>query len=291
MDASRREKRLHGTAEFPFQIYPRGAKDSLFIPYHWHPEPEIITVITGEVGLTIAENQYVGQKGDVFFVNVEQLHEIRGGQESTFRAYVFPLDSLEFQRTDFAQSEILGPLASRKLVFPTELRSGQPGCAGIRETLALIERTFHAQNPGYQLMVKAGLLQIIAMTAANDLLSLRLVPPRIDYRAQTLKSIVEYINTHFTEPIRLAEISAHFGMSQQYFCTFFKANLGKTLVQHVNFLRIEQASRLLRETDRSIMDIALSVGFENFSYFIKRFREVFNCTPSQYRLNFMRMNQ
>ena len=91
MDASRREKRLHGTAAFPFQIYPRGPKDSLFIPYHWHPELEIITVTEGEVGLTIAENQYVGQKGDVFFVDVEQLHEIRGGQCGMFRAYVFPV--------------------------------------------------------------------------------------------------------------------------------------------------------------------------------------------------------
>ena len=60
-------------------------------------------------------------------------------------------------------------------------------------------------------------------------------------------------------------------------------------MQHINFLRIEQASRLLRETDRAVMDIALSVGFENFSYFIKRFREVFGCTPSQYRKELSRM--
>lgn len=289
MDASRREKRLHGTAAFPFQIYPRGPKDSLFIPYHWHPELEIITVTDGEVGLTIAEKQYVGQKGDVFFVDVEQLHEIRGGQCGMFRAYVFPLDSLEFQRMDLAQSELLGPLALRQLVFKTELRRGQPGNAGIVETLGMIERAFQAKNAGYQLMVKAGLLQIVAMAAAGDILHKRAVQPQGDYRAQTLKSIVEYLNEHFTESLRLSDVAARFGLSPQYFCTYFKENLGKTLVQHINFLRIEQASRLLRETDRAIMDIALSVGFENFSYFIKRFREVFGCTPSQYRKDLNRM--
>ena len=54
-------------------------------------------------------------------------------------------------------------------------------------------------------------------------------------------------------------------------------------MQHLNFLRIERASRLLRETDQPIMEIGFAVGFENFSYFIKRFRAVFGCTPSAYR--------
>lgn len=289
MDASRREKRSHGTIGFPFQIYPRGPKDNLFVPYHWHPELEIITVISGEVGITIGENQYVGQKGDIFFVDVEQLHEIRGGPGNLFRAYVFPLDSLQFQRTDLAQSELLAPLAARELKFRTALHSDQPGCAGIREAFGLIERAYAAKGTGYQLMVKAALLEIVAIAAANGILEHRAARQPGDYRAQTLKSIVEYLNAHFTEPIRLNDVAARFGLSPQYFCTFFKDNLGKTLVQHVNFLRIEQASRLLRETDLPIMDIAFSVGFENFSYFIKRFREVFGCTPSQYRKNLSRM--
>jgi AraC-like DNA-binding protein len=290
MNASKREKRSHGTVGFPFQIYPRGPKDNLFVPYHWHPELEIITVISGEVGITIGENQYVGQTGDIFFVDLEQLHEIRGGQDGLFRAYVFPLDSLQFQRTDLAQSELLAPLAARELKFRTELRCGEPGGAGIREAFGMIERACAAKGMGYQLMVKAALLQIVAIAAANGLLEHRMVRQTSDYRAQTLKSIVEYLNEHFTEQIRLGEVAAKFGLSPQYFCTFFKDNLGKTLVQHVNFLRIEKASGLLRETDMPIMDIAFSVGFENFSYFIKRFREVFGCTPSQYRKNLSRLS-
>ena len=154
----------------------------------------------------------------------------------------------------------------------------------------MIERACAAKGMGYQLMVKAALLQIVAIAAATGLLEHRMVRQTSDYRAQTLKSIVEYLNEHFTEQIRLGEVAAKFGLSPQYFCTFFKDNLGKTLVQHVNFLRIEKASGLLRETDMPIMDIAFSVGFENFSYFIKRFREVFGCTPSQYRKNLSRLS-
>ena len=68
MDAARREKKEHGTLAFPFQIYPAldgsEADDSDFIPYHWHPELEIITVDAGHVSLTIADHTYEGTPRD-----------------------------------------------------------------------------------------------------------------------------------------------------------------------------------------------------------------------------------
>ena len=101
MDAARREKKEHGTLAFPFQIYPAldgsEADDSDFIPYHWHPELEIITVDAGHVSLTIADHTYEGTHGDVFFAAGEELHEIRAaGRENQFRSFVFAADFLQF---------------------------------------------------------------------------------------------------------------------------------------------------------------------------------------------------
>ena len=61
----RREQKEHGTREFPFQIYSApDAKDSDLVPYHWHPEVEIITVLQGEVSVTINETV----RGSDFFL-------------------------------------------------------------------------------------------------------------------------------------------------------------------------------------------------------------------------------
>lgn len=91
MDASRLEKRTHGTEGFPFQIYPMsGSQDGDVIPYHWHPELEIIRIVAGQVGLTIADEQYTGLEGDLFFVATGELHEIRSGRGGQFRSFVFP---------------------------------------------------------------------------------------------------------------------------------------------------------------------------------------------------------
>lgn len=284
MDASRREKREHGTQGFPFQIYSAPqAQDSDLVPYHWHPETEIITVLRGMVAVTIADQRYEGREGDVFFVNSGQLHEIRGGVDNRFRAFVFPMDFLQFRRTDLAQSELLGPLEEGRLRLPACV----PGNTGVgRELFDELKKMIRicADQPfGYQLFVKSALLGLIGRLAAAGQLKPCVQQARTEYKVQLLRQIVEYLSAHCTEHLRLADVAAQFGMSPQYFCSFFKENLGRTLVQHVNFLRIERASRLLRETDLAILEISLNVGFDNVSYFIKRFREVYGCTPTSYR--------
>lgn len=287
MDAARRERRLHGTPNFPFQIYPSlndpETQDSDFVPYHWHPELEIIMVDGGTVELTIADRHFSARKGDVFFVGAEKLHEIRAaGPENTFRAFVFPLEFLEFQRADLVQSDYLAPMCAHHLAFPMELRAD---AIGQQEIHAALDRILHLslqRKPGYQIGIKAALLSILSTCAEYGLLENH-ETGKLDYKAQQLKDIVGYLGAHFSERLTLSETAARFGMSPQYFCTFFHENLGRTLTQHINSLRIEQASRILRETDLPIMEVGFSVGFENFSYFIKRFREVYGVSPSAYR--------
>ena len=227
MDAARREKKEHGTLAFPFQIYPAldgsEADDSDFIPYHWHPELEIITVDAGHVSLTIADHTYEGTHGDVFFAAGEELHEIRAaGRENQFRSFVFAADFLQFSRADQSEFALLSPLAEGRLRFGTCIRAGEPGQSEIRA---------------------------------------------------------------LTEPLSLPAVAAEFGLSPQYFSTFFRDNFGRTFTQHINSLRIEQAARLLRETDLPVMEVGFRVGFDNFSYFIKRFRLVYGVSPSHYRKN------
>ena len=288
MDAARREKKEHGTLAFPFQIYPAldGSEedDSDFIPYHWHPELEIITVDAGHVSLTIADHVYEGERGDVFFVAGEEQHEIRAaGQENQFRSFVFAADFLQFARDDQAETELLAPIAEGRLRFATCLRVGTPGQREVRVQLMQIVRACLAQRPGSQLAVKAGLLGIIAACAQNGLLAGRQMQPNEDYKARQLREIVGYLGEHFTERLPLSDVAARFGLSPQYFSSFFREHFGRTFTQHINSLRIEQAARLLRETDLPVMEVGFQVGFDNFSYFIKRFRQVYGVSPSNYR--------
>ena len=281
----RREQKEHGTREFPFQIYSApDAKDSDLVPYHWHPEVEIITVLQGEVSVTIRDEHYTGHRGDVFVVNAGELHEIRGGVGNLFRAFVFPLDFLQFRREDGAQEQWLQPLEKQESHFAAVVDGGTAAGQEIFAELLRIIDADDRRPSGYQLLIKASLLRIVALLAGAELIgSAHESSARPEYQSQMLRDIIEYLNETCTEPVCLPEVAARFGLTPQYFCTFFKEHFGRTLIQHINLLRIQRASRYLRETDLPIMEVGFLVGFENFSYFIKRFREVFACTPTEYR--------
>ena len=223
-------------------------------------------------------------RGDVFFVSGEELHEIRAaGRENQFRSFVFAADFLQFARTDQTETDLLAPIAEGRLRFSTCLRAGAPGQREVRALLAQIVQACQTPRLGSQLAVKAALLGIVAVCARSGLIEGRQMRPNADYKARQLKGIVGYLGEHFAEPLTLSAVAAQFGLSPQYFSTFFRENFGRTFTQHVNSLRIEQAARLLRETDLPVMEIAFNVGFDNFSYFIKRFREVYGVSPSHYR--------
>ena len=286
MDAHRLEKKEHGTRAFPFQIYSAAdTQDSDLVPYHWHPEIEIISVLQGTVDVTIGDEHHVGQPGDIFMVNSGDLHEIRGGVNNLFRAFVFPIDFLQFRWDDVTQSEWMQPLIKHDLHFAVKAAGGTAVGNETWQELTRITDAYDRRPPGYQLLIKASLLRIVALFAGAGMLHATSQSGQPDYQHQTLRHIIEYLNEHYAEPIRLSDVAGQVGLTPQYFCTFFKEHFGRTLIQHINLLRIERASRYLRETDLPIMEIGFLVGFENFSYFIKRFRDVFHCTPTEYRKN------
>ena len=79
------------------------------------------------------------------------------------------------------------------------------------------------------------------------------------------------------------DIAASAGVSQRECLRCFRKNVGCTPFEYLNTYRIQQAAIQLIQTDRSILDIAVSCGFSTGSYFGKKFREVMHCTPREYR--------
>ena len=65
--------------------------------------------------------------------------------------------------------------------------------------------------------------------------------------------------------------------------TVFKAVYGQPIAAHMKHHRMQEAARLLVETERSVGDIAQQVGYENQSKFSKVFRETFQILPTEYR--------
>jgi YesN/AraC family two-component response regulator len=91
------------------------------------------------------------------------------------------------------------------------------------------------------------------------------------------------IATRFREPIGLADLSRELGYSAAYLTNTLRRETGKTVLQWVIHHRLEEAKRLMSETDGSGQQIAQAVGYTNYSHFLRQFRQVHGVTPSAWR--------
>jgi AraC-like DNA-binding protein len=87
----------------------------------------------------------------------------------------------------------------------------------------------------------------------------------------------------YAEPLNVGVIAAVAHVSEAHFIRSFRASFGETPHQYLQRRRVERSMFLLRETDRSVTDICLDVGFMSLGTFSRTFREIVGETPSDYR--------
>lgn len=98
-----------------------------------------------------------------------------------------------------------------------------------------------------------------------------------------LRQITDWMAGHVAEDLNLERLAAQVGVSKFHFHRLFKRAIGVSPVRYHIDLRINVARRLLRETKKSVVDVALDVGYTNPSHFAKLFRRETGLTPSDYR--------
>jgi AraC family transcriptional regulator len=100
-----------------------------------------------------------------------------------------------------------------------------------------------------------------------------------------LLQVLEYINEHLDLDIKLADLAALLDISQFHFSHLFKQAIGTSPYQYLLQQRVERAKHLLKQSERSIAEIALDCGFNSHSHLSKQFRQLTGITPKAYRAN------
>ena len=98
-----------------------------------------------------------------------------------------------------------------------------------------------------------------------------------------IREIITYVEGHFIEQISLQDIADHLGLGKEYFCRFFKKNMGMSFLQYVNEVRVSHIYQDLIQTDAPVYEIAEKNGFHNQKLFNRTFKSVYGCTPSSVR--------
>lgn len=100
----------------------------------------------------------------------------------------------------------------------------------------------------------------------------------------TTAVIKEYIWKHLKEEIKIPQIAEEVHLNSDYMTKLFKKETGMTIKEYLVKKRMERAKELLHSSDRMVSDIAVEIGYDNLSYFIRQFRMYYGVTPKQYQL-------
>src|SRR5687768_6597293 len=87
----------------------------------------------------------------------------------------------------------------------------------------------------------------------------------------------------YAEPLDVRTVAAVAHISEAHFSRTFRAVFGETPNRYLQRRRVERSLFLLRETDRSVTDVCLDVGFNSLGTFSRTFREIMGQSPSEYR--------
>ena len=120
------------------------------------------------------------------------------------------------------------------------------------------------------------ILLITRMAAAN-------APCSVDLSFEC-RQLKEYLDEHYMNDVTLESLSSSIFVSKFHLSREFKKEVGISPIKYVISKRVNEASRLLLETNLPIKDIAIQVGYPNSAYFSQTFKRVTGKTPSEFRL-------
>ncbi len=97
-----------------------------------------------------------------------------------------------------------------------------------------------------------------------------------------VNSAIEYMYNNINEKISIHDLAKHVNMSDSRFRTLFKNEIGQSVIDYFNDIKMEHAKTLIRDDNYTFSEIAMALGFSSESYFSRQFKLKTGMTPSEY---------
>lgn len=277
-----KEDAKHGEAFFPVQKYITNLKpDYPVVTTHWHEEAEFTLITEGQALYHIDLAEYPVETGDLLFIPPLVLHSISLQEypKISSETYVFHMNFLGGNSTDICSTRYLTPLMNQEFSMPYLIKLEHPAYASLRKIFNQINSLYGAAVPGYELALKSLFLQTIFLLLQY---SKRNLSSDTGTSSDKLKQVLDYIEVHYAENITISELAKLCYFSDYHFMRFFKKHMNMTCVEYINNLRLEKSVELFEQGNTSILDVSLSTGFHNLSYFHKVFKRKYHMTPKSF---------
>ncbi|MDO5517955.1 MAG: helix-turn-helix domain-containing protein [Clostridium sp.] len=240
---------------------------------HFHPEIEIIFVISGMICVSTKDNYYELRKKDIILFNSNDMHKIETIDNSvvcrvliSYKVlseavrngnYIFYCNSVSDKLSSYAELQKI----MKRIVFSYLGQERKTECLRYGLVYELLDNLIeYFQKGDDYFRYKKG----------NE-------------ENEQLQYIINYVNLNFQNTIHLSDLADEMYTSQSTLSRFIKKKLGIYFSEFVNEVRLNYAARDLIETDKTITKISTDCGFANASTFSKIFQNKYKISPTSYR--------
>ena len=250
-------------------------------PLHWHEEIELLYQLNGRSDIQIDGEKYQIQNKLLTVIDSRQVHSIHTYSDTSMFICVHISKKL-------IEKYIPDIDLYRIYCIPDDIPDSQfPEYLSVCRQMEALLRLYITDKPAWQMESEGIILQVLAQLIRH--FSRKSAPDEIGLSSadrtsfNRIRDVITYVEEHFREPISLQDIACHLSLGREYFCRFFKKNMGMSFLRYLNEVRISHVYRDLEQTDAPIAEIAEKNGFHNQKLFNRTFREVYGCTPSAVR--------
>ena len=256
------------------QIVVKYRKTAKPIKLHAHDYSEIMCVVKGSGIHTIGEREYRFVDGSLFFVPSNVGHLISFDSETEYYDILVTNDVIEELKTSIVKKEI-DERSYPEIVSNCTASAYSKMCEICAMSYNEYERGFFGNTE-----ILFSQLRIIYVFLLRYVGTIEF--ENTNKRA-ALPQILDYINIHYKEPIKMYEIAQMYHYSPNYFSKLFKKSFGMSFYEYIHKKRVYTAKEYLKICDNSVEEICRAVGYSNNNEFYRVFKLYVGMTPSEYR--------
>lgn len=255
-------------------------------PLHGHNYVEVVYVLQGSLENIIDGKKVVVKEGELLFLNQHLKHEIKKASISDIAVNFIILPEFFDVAYSFINSNnvISDFLVS---ILRKDENKGEYILLKVSEILPiqnLVENMCYSllnkrTSEEYSNQITMGLLFTYLPSNVSAIENVK----KRKFKELMIDAVLQYIDKNY-KYATLSEIANELNQSTSYLSKLIKAETNKTFKELLQSRRFYKSLQLLQDTDLTINEIILAVGYENSSYFYRRFKEKYNKTPNEYRI-------
>jgi len=248
-------------------------------PFHWQEALEVIFVLKGKISIGVEAETYNLYERELEIINPNEVYKIESKDPDNL-VLILQIDPSFFEMYYDDAKDTFYYTNSSKDNVQEEEKYYQ-----LREYIAILIYEAVSKLDDYEDQIEDKLLDMMYHLLNNfhylfyDEESLK----EDEIQLERYHRIMKYLSNNYMNKVSLQDIAKQEFLSSQYLSFKIKDVFGHGFNEYLNQIRVEESTKLLLDTDKSIGEISDEVGFSHVRYYNKHFKIHYNTTPIQYR--------